>query len=178
MSRFKVLKIDHFDPVLVGKRNRWIFYLYSITIVILLFLFNIHGSLKDNAYTTMSVIMPVVIVIFILLIWRLKRTIKKIKTIGEIEFTTSCIKKLIGDSLVEYNYQMIKVIEVSKHIPATSIRESKTGYFSYILKIIFQDSLTESLVIADRSIDRKKDISILETLKTLKRICSCEIKLP
>jgi hypothetical protein len=178
MSRFKVLKIDHFDPVLVGKRNRRIFYLYSIITVLILFLINIHGSLKENAHTTISVILPVVFVIFILLIWRLKRTIKKIKTIGDIEFTTSGIKKRIGDTLVEYNYQMIKEIEVSKHIPATSLRESKSGYFSYILKINFHDSGSESIVVADRSIDMKKDISIIETLKTLKRICSFEIKLP
>lgn len=178
MSRFRVLKIDHFDPVEFGKRNRRIFTIYYIVIAVIMILLNIHFISIHKPHIIQSILFPLALLISLPLIWRLKRIIKRIKTIGDIEFTTSGIKKRIGDSLVEYNYQMIKEIEIQKHIPATSLKESKTGYFSYILKIIFRDSGSESIVVADRSIDSKQRLSIIETLKALKRISPCEIKLP
>jgi hypothetical protein len=178
MSKFKILRIDHFDPAAVGKKNRRIFIIYSIIPTAIIILFNIYSNHDNKSSIILYIILPVATAIYLFLIWKLRRTTKQIKTIGDIEFTTSGIKKRIGDSYVEYNYQMVKGIEVQKHIPATSVRESKSGYFSYILKIIFLVSGSETIVISDRSIDSKQKLSIIDTMKALKRIVGFEIRLP
>jgi amino acid permease len=178
MSKFKILRIDHFDPAAVGKKSRRIFIIYSIVPTVAMILLNIYSHIEKISSIILYIILPIVVVIYIFLIWKLRRTTKHIKTIGDIEFTTSGIKKRIGDTFLEYNYQMIKEIEVQKHLPATSMRESKSGYFSYILKIIFLDAGSESIVISDRSIDSKQKLSIIDTMKALKRMSPCVIKLP
>jgi hypothetical protein len=178
MSKYKILRIDHFDPVAVGKKNRRIFIIYTIIPTVTMVLINIYGNLEKMSTLVYFIILLVAIVIYIFLIWRLRQTTKQIKTIGDIEFTTIGIKKRIGDSFQEYNYQMIKEIEVQKHIHATSIKESKSGFFSYILKITFKDAGSESIIISDRSIDSRQKLSIMDTMKALKRMSPCMITLP
>jgi hypothetical protein len=102
--------------------------------------------------------------------FKFKSDLKQIKTIGEIEFTRTLIRKIIADSVSEYDYKTIESIQLERHIPSDTIKESKTGYFSYIIKIVFADSRTEMLVISDKPVDSKYDISIVETMKTLKKI--------
>ena len=178
MSRFKIYQIDHYDPIKVGRKNRMLFVIYSIVPTLIIILFNIYSNWHYKPVIILTIILPIVILIYIFLIRKLKNETKKIKTIGDIEFTTTGIKKRIGDSLVEYKYTMIKVLEIQKHIPATSAKDTKSGYFSYILKIIFTDFHSESIVISDKSIDSTKKLSIIETLRTLKRMTKFEIKLP
>jgi len=108
---------------------------------------------------------------------RLKADLKKISTIGEIEFTRNHIKKRIGDIYFEHDYRLIKELELRKHIPGISPEDNKSGYFSYILKIIYKDSNSESLVVSDRPVDKKRDLSIVDTMKTLKKIIQPEIKI-
>jgi hypothetical protein len=100
---------------------------------------------------------------------------RKLRTIGEIEFTKSAIRKKIGDSLFEFSYRSIRSIELVKHIPAVRISESKTGYFTYLLYISFWDAPREALVVSDLPAGRWRDLSIKETLRTLQKITSIEI---
>jgi hypothetical protein len=107
---------------------------------------------------------------------KLKRENKKFIEIGHIEFTSNCIIKRIGDSFTEISYGSIDFIELEKHIPATSIKESKSGYMSYILKIKFRNSQMEHYMVSDRPISKTMNICITETLKTLQRISHITIK--
>jgi hypothetical protein len=66
---------------------------------------------------------------------------------------------------------------LERHIPSETIKGSKTGYFSYIIKILFTDSRKEMLVVSDKPVDSKCDISIVETMKTLKKIIHPEIRI-
>jgi hypothetical protein len=92
--------------------------------------------------------------------------------IGDIEFTTTGIVKHIGDSSTEYKYDSIETIELLRHIPAINAAESKSGFFSYILTLYFKDSHKESIVVSDRPLGKWRDLSITETVKTLKKITS------
>jgi len=87
------------------------------------------------------------------------------------------IKKRIGDSITKYDFQTIKGLELEKHIPSVTAKDSKSGYFSYILRIFFYNSSTESLVVSDKPIDRRQNLSILETMKTLKKIIQPDIRI-
>ena len=113
--------------------------------------------------------------IYFLLLKKVRSNINNLKTIGELEITQSCLKKLIGDSLTEYKFQLIKELRLIRHIPATRIKESKSGYFSYILKITFHDLSDESIVVSDRSIDHNRKLSIKDTMKTLKKIVPFDV---
>jgi hypothetical protein len=128
--------------------------------------------------SSLSLFFLIAIIIFGLYLLVLKRDNKKIKCIGEVEFTTSVLRKRIGDSLIEYNYQSIKGIEIQKHIRAALGKDFKNGYFSYILRIIFDDLSSESVIISGKSIDPRKKVTIIETMKTLKRMTKIEILLP
>lgn len=111
------------------------FTLYSSLVFVIWAIINIANATHNKMTLLFVLLFSVAIFIFVLYLLKLKRETKKIKVIGEIEFTTSLLRKRIGDSLTEYNYQTIKEIEIQKHIPATSAIDLQNGYFSYILKI-------------------------------------------
>jgi hypothetical protein len=178
MSRFKIFQVDVSDPASFGRKNRRVFFIYSIIPTAILLLFNIYNNFENKPLIILVIILPAATIVYIYLIWRLRRSTKQLKTIGDIEFTTSGIKKSIGDSLVEFKYPEIKRLEVEEHIPATSMKDTKGGYFSYILKIIFSDGRSESLVVSEKSFDSRAKLSIIETLKTLKKMVGFEIRLP
>lgn len=178
MSRFKILQINDSDPVSFGRKNRRVFFIYSIIPTAIMILFNIYTNFDNKPLILLVIFIPPASLLYLYLIRRLRHTTRQLKTIGDIEFTTSCINKRIGDSLTVYKYPMIKRLEVEEHIPATSMKDTKGGYFSYILKIIFNDKHTESIVVSDKSIDPRPKLSILETLKTLKKMVGFEIRLP
>jgi hypothetical protein len=106
---------------------------------------------------------------------KLKAENNKILTIGDIEFTKTGIIKHIGDSSTEFSYNSIKSIELQRHIPALSADEGKSGFYTYILSLIFKDSHVENLVVSDRPLGKWRDLSITETIKTLKKIISTEV---
>jgi hypothetical protein len=176
MSSFRIYQINHPDPVKLGRTKRKQVFLYGglsvIYFALLQFSVIIFQSNFNLVFFTLS---PAILVIAIYFNKKLKSDLKQIKTIGDIEFTRSGIKKRIGDSLTEYEFTSIEKLELQRHIPAVTPRDSKSGYFSYILKIVFANDLTESLVVSDKPVDKRLDLSITDTLKTLKKIINTEI---
>jgi len=170
MSNFRILRIDHYDPVSVGKKNRFIYAIYGIIPTLFFLLFNLAGIGGLSYAHSLFISIPLLILIFILLLKKLRSAVDNLKTIGSLEITQSCLKKKLGDVTAEYSYQLIEEIKLVKHIPATRIRESKSGYFSYIFTIVFHNKEEELLVISDRSLDHNHKISLAETMKTLKKI--------
>jgi hypothetical protein len=83
----------------------------------------------------------------------------------------------LGDIYIEYDFKLIKELELRKHIPGLSPEDSKSGYFSYILTIVFKNLRTESMIVSDRPIDHRQDLSIVETFRTLKKLIQTEIKI-
>jgi hypothetical protein len=170
MSKFRILRIDHFDPVSIGKKNRFLYTVYGIIPTLFIISFNL-GNYGPMSYALRLLIsLPILILLYFFLLRKMRSTIDNLKTIGEIEITQSGIRKRIGDATCEYSFQLIKELKLIKHIPATRIRESKSRYFSYILKIIFHNKPEELLVVSDRSIDHNQKISLADTMKTLKKI--------
>ena len=79
--------------------------------------------------------------------------------------------------MTEYDFQTIKQLELEKHIPAANRGSTKSGYFSFILKIVFINSSSESLIISDRPAETRQNLSILDTMNTLKKIIQPEVKI-
>jgi hypothetical protein len=175
MSRFSILRINHYDPESIGRENRLLYTFYGLIPTLFILAFNLgqYGGVSIGIRLMISI--PVLGLIYFLLLKKMRSTTDNLKPIGEIEITQAGLKKRIGDSLCEYNFQLIKELKLTRHIPSTRIKESKTGYFSYILKIVFHDRPEESLVISDRSVDHNQKISIAETMKTLKKIVPFDV---
>ena len=97
------------------------------------------------------------------------------KQIGTLEFTKTSIKKVIGDLKTEYNFDNIKKIEIEKHLQAITVFESKSGYLTYIVKIIQHDLKEDQFIVSERSIDFGQKISLIDTFKTLEKISNLDI---
>ncbi len=175
MSRYRIYKIDYFDPQIIGKRKRRLAVIIGIISILYIILFQLVLQVFNPDLLVVFATFPLIIVFSFYLNSKLKKDLKKIKTIGEIEFTRNCIKKRLGDICTEYDFKLIKELELRKHIPGVSPADSKSGYFSFILKIAFKNNMTESLVVSDRPVEMKQDLSIVETLRTLKKIIQTEI---
>ena len=177
MSHFKIYQVDHYDPKILGKRlKRLTFILGSIYTLIMLTLQVGINIFHTNSNLALLTVVPF-LGLYIYLYVRIKKRLNKIKTIGSIEFTRSGIRKRIGDSITEYDYQAIEQIELQKHIPAVNRGATKSGYFSYILRIGFLNSSFESLIISDKPTDSKQNLSIVDTMNTLKKIIQPEVKI-
>lgn len=176
MSRFSIFQINHPDPVKLGRTKRRQIFLYGglSTLFFALLQFGMI-ILKIDFNAAFFSLVPLILAIAFFFNHKLKADLKQIKTIGDIEFTRSGITKRIGDSLSEYEFVSIEKLELQKHIPAITPRRNKSGYFSHILKIVFTDNLTESLVVSDEPVDKRLDLSITDTLKTLKKLIHTEI---
>lgn len=176
MSRYKIYQIDHYDPKKVGKKKRRLAVLYGALFSISYLVFHICVYILDiKPYIVFLTLVPPVLGLYIWLHYKLKSDLKRIKTIGDIEFTRSCIKKRIGDSFTEYGFGTIEKLELQKHIPSIDPGGGKNGYFSYILTIIFNNSSSESLIISERPVDNRQNLSIVNTMKTLKKIIEPQI---
>jgi hypothetical protein len=175
MSKFKIYRIDH-DPVRIGKRRRQMNVILGIMSVIFIVSFLIlHQLFKLSFLISYTVTIPVLGGFYLYFYHKLKGENKKIKIIGDIEFTRTSILKHLGDSFTEFNYAIIKTIELIPHIPALKAADSKSGFFTYILSLDFKDNHKESLVVSDKPLEESRDLSITETLKTLKKIISAEV---
>jgi hypothetical protein len=170
MSRFSILRIDHYDPAAVGRKNKLLFSIFVLIPGTASLLFNLGNVLEIGHILRLVILLPLLGVIYFILLRKLRAAIKNIKPIGDVEITRSSVRKKIGDAITRYDFESIKEIRLTKHIPATRIRESKSGYFSFILKIVFHDIPDDTIVVSDRSIDHDHKISITDTLKTLKKI--------
>lgn len=175
MSRFRIYQVDHFDPKIVGRNVRRQIIMYAILDFIIVLIFAICLSLLKMNMVLLFVILTPIFGFNIYFFQKLGSKVKHTKTIGEIEFTRTSIKKRIGDSLIEYEFQTIKKIELQKHFPTINMISSMGENFTYILKIIFFNSTSESLVVSDKPIDSNLNISIVETMKTLRKIIELEI---
>lgn len=175
MSRFRIYQIDHFDPKIVGQHVRRQIILYAALSPILVLIFAIFLMALKMSMEILLVIFIPLIGFYIYYFTKLGSKIKNIKSIGEIEFTRTSVRKRIGDSITEYKFQQVKKFELQKHLPTVGISGNLSENFTYILKIIFLNSSSESIVVSSQPIDTKLNISIVETMKTLKKIIETEI---
>jgi len=175
MSTFRIYQIDHFDPKIVGKKIRRLIILYAVLSPIIGLIFGIFLMALKMSMVLLLIIFIPLIGFYIYSFHKLGSKVKKMKTIGEIEFTRTSIRKKIGDSITEYKFQTVKKFELQKHLPIVGISGTLSDNFTYILKIIFLNSSSESLVVSSQPIDTRLNISIVETMKTLKQIIEPEI---
>lgn len=175
MSSFRIYQIDHFDPKIVGQhvRRQIIFYAALSPILVLIFAVFLM-ALKMRMELLLVIFIPI-LGFYLYYFTKLGSKIKRIKSIGEIEFTRTSIRKRIGDSTTEYKFQQVKEFELQKHLPTVGISGNLSENFTYILKIIFLDSSSESIVVSSLPTDTRLNITIVETMKTLKQIIEPEI---
>jgi len=177
MSKYRIFRVDHYDPALIGKRRRRLNILFAIIAIISAPVFILIHHLFNIGIAEANLILMIVLVGSSLFIhFKLRSENEKIKTIGDIEFTRTCIIKRIGDSYTETSYDSIDTVELHKHIPALTVSEAKSGFFTHILSLNFKDLHKETLIVSDRPLDKRQDISITETIKTLRKLNSIEIK--
>lgn len=169
--------MDSYDPVKVGKRSRIMYLIYATIPFVVLQAINIINVLEINLHIGLFITIPLIGLVYFFLLKKVRSAIKGLKTIGEIEITQSCLRKRIGDATTEYSFHNIREIRLTKHIPSTRLRDSKSRYFSYILKIIINDWKEENMVVSDRSVDHNQKISLADTMKTLKKIAPFEVNL-
>lgn len=178
MSKFKIFRIDHPDPPAIGRRKRIIAGIYAVSSPLFVLTLNILLNTSDiGLFKVLIFFVLPFIILYLGLFLKLRSDNRKIKTIGEIEFTQSGINKKIGDSSVTYPFTSIRKMVLQRHIPSVTVRDSKSGFFSYILGITFNDSQQEHLIVSDRPVDRKAYLSVSETFKTLKKISPIEIEI-
>jgi len=175
MSQFRIYQIDHFDPKIAGQNVRRQIIICTILSPILVMIFSILLSLLKMRLTLLFVIFIPILGFYIYHFQKLGSKLKNTKAIGEIEFTRTCIKIKIGDSLSEFDFKTIKKIELQKHFPTVETSGTLYDNFTFILKIIFFNSSSESLVVSNLPIDNRQNISIVETMKTLRKIIELEI---
>jgi len=171
MSKYKIYRVDHHDPAWIGKRRRRLVIVFAALAILSAPLVVIIHNLFNLGISETNLIVIITLWVFYLLLYlKLKSENKNIRTIGDIEFTRTCIIKRIGDSITRTTYDSIDSVELQKHIPALTINESKSGFFTYILSIYFKDSRKETLIVSDRPSGKLQDLSITETIKTLKKL--------
>lgn len=175
MSRFRIFQVNHYDPEIMGRKKRRLFIVYSLFTPLIIIAFNFVFQTRHKPLLLSAIILPVFTAVYLYAYFRLKNEPGEMKTIGDIEFSRNLIKKRIGDSATEYNLNSIKLLELKRHIPSVTAKNSKSGYFSYILRITFMNSSSESLVVSDKPLDGRQNISIVDTLTTLKKIIQPEV---
>ncbi|MFH0843211.1 MAG: hypothetical protein V1903_11390 [Bacteroidota bacterium] len=177
MSHFRILRVDHYDPVAIGRKNRRLYTVFGIIPGLTIVIFNLLSIGKLDHWVTYLFSIIVALPAAIIIMVKTRRNNEKLKPIGEIEITQSALKKRIGYSATVISYTDVKELTLTKHMPSTRLTDSKGQYFSYIIKIESIDGEEDTFVVADRSIDQNQKISVLDTLKTLKKIVHFEIKI-
>jgi len=171
MSKYIIYGVDHYDPALIGKRRRRINILFPVLAIISapFFIFT-HQFFNISIGETLFIVMVPTGGFFLFFYFRFRFEDKKIRKIGDIEFTKTSIIRHIGDSLIENRYDSIESIELHDHIPATTITQSKSGFYTHILSIRFKDTHEESLIVSDLPAGKFQYLSIVDTINTLKKI--------
>jgi hypothetical protein len=170
LSRYSIYQISHYDPQLIGKRKRRIVMFYGFLSPLFIFFFMMLENLNIDYLLIAGILFPLYLCIYFYLYYKLKAYNKNLKIIGYVEFTRSCLVKHLGDSVSGFDYNMIKSIELNKHIPAVTMLESKSGFFTYTLSIEFTDLHKETLIISDLPEEKNNDLNITETLRALKHL--------
>ena len=178
MSKYKILRVDHYDPIALGKRRRLINIMFAViamlsapTIILM------HLEFSVGIDETNLMLMILFWGLLFLLFRKLKIENNKYKTIGDIEFTRKRIIKRIGDTFSENSYDSIESIELQKHIPALIISGSKSGFYTYIISIKFKDSHKDRIIVSDRPLNTMQNLSITDTIKALKRIIPTKVNI-
>jgi hypothetical protein len=111
MSKYKIYRVDHYDPEWIGKRRRRLNAIF-VTIAILaapLMIINknlFKIGIGESYLTTMIFLLG----FYLLLYLKLISENKSIKTIGVIEFIKTSIIKQIRDSITEIKYDSINSV--------------------------------------------------------------------
>ena len=175
MSSYRIYQSNHSDPKLAGKKLRRQAILSVSSIFILLQIFLVFTTVfKISEAKLLPFFLPL-LGLFIYYSFQLGSKIRNLKIIGEIDFSRTGIRKRLGDSLTEYQFQTIQKFELQKHLPVVGLSGTLSDNFTYILKINFLNSSSESMIVSSRPIDPKSNICIVETMKTLKRFIKSEI---
>jgi len=178
MSQYRIYQIDHFDPIIVGRKIRVRVMVYVILAPVLVFSFAFCVMiLKINIGMLFAVFLPLLFIFYVYRFHKLGSTNRHLKVIGKLVFTRTGIKKSIGDLSMDYDFQSIKKIELKKHLPVAGISGSLSDNFTYILRIIFFNSSPEAIVVSYLPEDKKPNINIVQTLKTLKNFIKTEISI-
>lgn len=170
MSKYKIYRAESSDPKEIGRRNKKLYIVYTIAFFLLILTINLYYKFKDehNSLILYFSILIVIICITAFVIYKMRKQVNNLKTIGTLEFTKTCIKKEIGDLSTTYNYDSMLQIEVEKYLRDLSISSNKYGSSIYILKITNKNSSQDNFIVSNMSIDFGQKIGIIDTLNTVK----------
>lgn len=177
MSSYRIYQSDHSDPKLGGKKLRRQVILTVSLVFILLQIFLVFTTVSKISEAKLLPFFLPLLGLVIYYSFKLGSKIRNLKIIGEIDFSRTSIRKKIGDSITEYQFQTIQKFELQKHLPVLGLSGTLSDNFTYILKIIFLNSSSVSMIVSNKPIDPKSNISIVETMKTLKRFTKSEISI-
>jgi hypothetical protein len=172
MSKFRIYREESSDPVKIGRGNKKLYVIYTLSFFLLLLTINLYYTFKKEHYSLILYfsILLVFICVTALVIYRMKKQVDNLKEIGTLEFTKTCIKKEIGDLSMTYKYDSLLQIEVEKYLRDLSISSNKSGPSIYILKITGIDASQDNFIVSNRSLDFRQRIGIIDTLKTIKAL--------
>jgi hypothetical protein len=174
MSKYKILRCNDKDPKKIRKQNRRLIIVFSIVYILIFLTSNLKIFAKQ--FLILNTLTPVILILItVFLIKKIRKQSKQMLQIGTMEFTKSSIKIEIEDFKTEYHFDSVQKIEVEKHLQAVTVFESKSGYLTYILKIIHQNLKTDHFILSDRSIDFGQKMGLIDTLRTLQRIAHTNI---
>jgi len=177
MSKFKIFRSSHNDPKKMRKQNRKLIIGYSFLFLLTMLTINsnIFKKLFVVSMTNYIIILFILISITLFFVIKIRKQSKQMLQIGTLEFTKTCIKKVIGDLKTEYDFNKILKIELEQHLQAITVFESKSGYLTYIVKIIQRDFKEDQFIVSEKSIDFGQKISLVDTFKTLEKISDLDI---
>jgi hypothetical protein len=170
MSKYRIYRTESSDPKEIGRRNKILYVVYTINFFLLLLTINIYFKFKDehNSLILYYSILTVIICITAFVTYKMRKQVNKLKIIGTLKFTKTCIKKEICDLSTTYYYNDMRQIKVEKYLRGQSIYTNKYGYSICILKIINKNSSQDYFIVSNMSIDSKHKIGIIDTLNTVK----------
>jgi hypothetical protein len=177
MSKYKIYRAESSNPKEIGRRNKKLYIVYTIAFFLLLLIINLYFKFKNelNSLFLYFSILIVFICFTAFIIYKLRKQVNNLKTIGTLEFTKTCIKKEIGDLSTTYNYDNMLQIEVEIYLRDLSIFSNKYGSSIYILKITNKNSLQDNFIVSNMSIDFRQKIGIIDTLNTVKLLTGLDV---
>jgi len=170
MSKFKIYREESSEPQKIQKKNSFLYIIYIIAFFLILLTINIYYKFEEEQISLIIYFTILILLISITayVIYRMRKQVKNLKSIGTLEFTKAFIKKVIGDLETTYSYDNILQIEVEKYLRDLSISSNKNGSSIVIIKILNKDCSQDKFILSNRSIDFKQKIGIIDTLKTVK----------
>ena len=87
MSRFRILRVDHYDPAKVGRKNRIFYSIYGVIPTLFILAIDIGAMNSKHSNLILYGSMPFLGLILFFLLRKIRSDIKNLKTIGEIVIT-------------------------------------------------------------------------------------------